>query len=126
PHAAVLLHTRHAPDHRTGRCPAIAPFHKASRLPRVGQTYGRTSVGDPSETLHACRQSAVVEEAKVACEPAEVPEQYCSGWPSSASGAGSTAPGSGVEASVSRYPGCSGPGLFCPCCWSEPLLVCTI
>ena len=39
-----------------------------------------------------------------------MPEQCCSGWPSSASGAGSTTPGSGVEASVSLYPGCSAPG----------------
>ena len=68
----------------------------------------------PSETPHACRGSAVVEEAEVACEPAAVPEQYCSGWPSSASGAGSTAPGSGVEASVSRYPGCSALGCSAP------------
>ena len=60
-------------------------------------------------TPDACRGSAVVEEAEAACEPAEVPEQCCSGWASSASGAGSTAPGSGAEASVSRYPGCSAP-----------------
>ena len=82
--------------------------------------YGRTSAGDPSETLHACRRSAVVEEAEAACEPAEVPEQYCSGWPSSASGAGSTAPGSGVEASVSRYPGCSAPAAGQNHAWCSP------
>jgi len=60
-------------------------------------------------TPHPCRGSVVVEEAEAACEPTEVPEQCCSGWPSSTSGAGSTALGSGVEASVSRYPGCSAP-----------------
>ena len=33
----------------------------------------------------------------------------CSGWPSSASGAGRTAPESRVEASAFKYPGCSAP-----------------
>ena len=60
------------------------------------------SAGDPSETPHACRGSAVVEEAEAAREPAVVPEQCCSGWPSSASGAGRTAPGSGWR---HQYPG---------------------
>ena len=73
------------------------------------------SAGDPSETPRACRGAAVVE-AEVAAErgPTAVPEQCCSGWPSSASGAGSTAPGSGVEASVSRYPDCSAPDCSAP------------
>ena len=39
----------------------------------------RTSAGDPSETPHACRGSAAVEEAEAECEPTEVPEQCCSG-----------------------------------------------
>ena len=50
-----------------------------------------------------------MQEAEAECEPAEEPEQCCSGWPSSASGAGSTAPESKVEASGSRSPGCSAP-----------------
>ena len=53
----------------------------------------RMSVGDPSGTRHAYRGAAAVEEAEAECEPAEVPEQCCSGYPSSTSGAGSTAPG---------------------------------
>ena len=52
--------------------------------------------------------------------PVVVPEQYCSGWPSSASGARSTAPGSGVEASVSRYPGCSAPAAGQNRAWCSP------
>ena len=110
PLAAVLLRTRLAPDHRTGRCPTGAPLHGASRPPGVGQTCGRTSAGDPSETPHACRGAAVVE-AEAAAErgPTAVPERCCSGWPSSASGAGRTAPESRVEASAFRYPGCSTP-----------------
>jgi len=51
----------------------------------------------------------VVEAAKAAREPTAVPEQCCSGWPSSASGAGRTAPVSRVEESAFRYPGCSAP-----------------
>ena len=65
--------------------------------------------GDPSETPHACRWPMVVEEAEAACEPAAVPEQCCSGWSSSASGAGRTAPESRVEASAFQYPDCSAP-----------------
>ena len=84
------------------------PLHRASRPPGVGQTCGRTSAGDPSETPHACRGPAVVEEAEAAREPAAVPEQCCSGWPSSTSGAGRTAPESRVEASATavQHPGC--------------------
>ena len=33
----------------------------------------KTSVGDPSETQHACREAAAVEEAEAECEPAEEP-----------------------------------------------------
>ena len=69
----------------------------------------KMSAGDPSGTQHACRESAAEEEAEAECEPAGVPEHCCSGWPSSASGAGSTAPESEVEASGSRSPGCSAP-----------------
>ena len=80
-------------------------------------------MGDPSETPHACRGPAVVEEAEAAREPAAVPEQCCSGWPSSASGAGRTAPESRVEASAMavQHPGCSalaaGPNR---CAWCSP------
>ena len=55
-----------------------------------------------------------MEEAEAECELAEVPEQCCSGWPSSATGAGSTAPESKAEASGSRSPGCSAPGCSAP------------
>ena len=55
-----------------------------------------------------------MEEAEAECEPAEEPERCCSGWPSSAPGAGRTAPKSRVEASASRYPGCSAPGISTP------------
>ena len=66
------------------------------------QTCGRTSAGDPSETPRAYRGAAVVE-AEAAAERglAVVPERCCSGWPSSASGAGRTAPESRVETSHS-------------------------
>ena len=50
-----------------------------------------------------------MEEAEAECEPAEEPKQCCSGWPSSTSGAGSTALESEAEASGSQYPGCSAP-----------------
>jgi hypothetical protein len=47
------------------------------------------------------------------CGSTAEPEQCCSWWPSSASGAGRTAPESEVEASASAsvgwYPGCSTP-----------------
>ena len=55
--------------------------------------------------------------------PAAVPERCCSGWPSSASGAGRTAPKSRVEASASRYPGCSDPAASQNrnrCSWCSP------
>ena len=79
---------------------------------------------DPSETLHVCRGAAVVE-AEAAAErgPAAVPKRCCSGWPSSASGAGRTAPELGVEASASRYPGCSAPAAGQNrnrCSWCSP------
>src|SRR6185436_3705880 len=54
---------------------------------------------------------------------AAVPEQCCSGWPSSASGAERTAPESRVEASASRYPGCSDPAAGQNqnrCSWCSP------
>ena len=114
------LRTRLALDHRTGRCPAGAPLHGASRRPEEGRTCERTSAGDPSGTQDACREAAAVEEAEAECEPTEEPEQCCSGWPSSASRAGSTAPGSGVEASVSRYPGCSTPAAGQNRAWCSP------
>ena len=61
---------------------------------------------------------------EAACEPTEVPEQCCSGWPSSASRAERTAPESRVEASASRYPGCSDPGCSAPAgqnhAWCSP------
>ena len=68
-----------SPDHRTGRCPADAPLHGASRQPEEGRTCEKTSAGDPSGTQHACREAAAVEEAEGECEPAEEPEQCCSG-----------------------------------------------
>ena len=83
----------------------------------------RTLAGDPSGTQHACREAAAVEEAEAECEHAEEPEPCCSGWPSSASGAGSTAPESRVEVSASRYPGCSDPAAGQNrnrCSWCSP------
>ena len=90
----------------------------------MGQTCGKTSAGDPSETPHACRGAAVVE-AEAAAErgSAAVPKQCCSGWPSSASGAGRTAPESREEASAFRYPGCSAPAAGLNrnrCYWCSP------
>jgi hypothetical protein len=74
----------------------------------VDKPHERTSAGDPSESPHACRGVAAVE---VAAEhgSAATSEQCCSEWPSSASGAGRTAPESEVEASAAagRYFGCS-------------------
>src|SRR6185369_4331497 len=72
----------------------------------------------------AYRGAAVVE-AGAAAErgPAAVPEQCCSGWPSSASGAGRTGPESRLEASASRYPGCSAPAAGQNrnrCSWCSP------
>jgi hypothetical protein len=90
----------------------------------VDQPHGRTSAGDPSENPHACRGAAAVEEAVAECGSAAEPEQCCSEWPSSASGAGRTAPESGVEASAlaGRYPGCSAPAgqNRCRCSWCSP------
>jgi hypothetical protein len=90
----------------------------------VDQPHGRTSAGDPSESLHACRGAAAVEEVAAECGSAAEPEQCCSEWLSSASGAGRTAPELGVEASASalagRYSGCSAPAgqnrCRCSCC----------
>ena len=52
------------------------------------------------------------------------PEQCCLGWPSSASGAVSTAPESKAAASGSRSPGCSDPGCSAPAgqnhAWCSP------
>jgi hypothetical protein len=59
------------------------------------------SAGDPSEIPHAYRGAAAVEEAVAERGPAAEPEQCCSEWPSSASGAGRTAPESEVGASAS-------------------------
>jgi hypothetical protein len=77
----------------------------------VDQPHGKTSAGDPSESLHACRGAAAVEEVAAECGSAVESEQCCSEWPSSASRAGRTAPELGVEASASagRFPGCSAP-----------------
>ena len=62
-----------------------------------------------------------MEEAEAECEPAEEPKQCCSGWPSSTSGAGSTALESEAEASGS---GCSAPGCSAPAgqnhAWCSP------
>ena len=58
---------------------ALGDVQLACRLPEVGQTCERTSAGDPSGTQHACREAAAVEEAEAECEPAEEPEQCCSG-----------------------------------------------
>ena len=55
-----------------------------------------------------------MQEAEAECEPAEEPEQCCSGWPSSASGARSTAPESKAAASESRSLGCSDPSCSAP------------
>jgi len=81
-------------------------------------------VGDPPETQHACREAAAVEEAEAKCGPTEESEQCCSGWPSSASGAGSTAPESKAAASGSWSPGCSDPGCSAPAgqnhAWCSP------
>jgi hypothetical protein len=95
----------------------------------VDQPHGRTSAGVPSESLHACREAAAVEEVVAERESAAEPKQCCSEWPSSASGAGRTAPGSGVEASAvaGRYSGCSALAGQdrCRCSWCSPS-VCSI
>jgi hypothetical protein len=109
--AAALLRTELTPCHRTERHPTSVPPSEANRQPGVDQPHGRTSVGDPSGSPRACRGAAVVEEVAAEHGSAAESEQCCSGWPSSASGAGRTAPESEVEASAAagRYPGCSAP-----------------
>jgi hypothetical protein len=86
--AAALPRIELAPCHRTEQHPTGAPLNEASRQPRVDQPHGRTSAGDPSESPHAYRGAAAVEEVAAECGSAVESEQCCSGWPSSASGAG--------------------------------------
>jgi hypothetical protein len=68
-----------APGRRTERHPTGAPPNEASRLPGVDQPHRRTSVGVPSESPHAYRGTATVEEAAAECGFAAEPEQCCSG-----------------------------------------------
>jgi hypothetical protein len=77
----------------------------------VDQLHDRTLAGVLSESPHACREAAAVEEVVAERGSAAEPGQCCSEWPSSASGAGRTAPESEVEASAAagRYSGCSAP-----------------
>jgi hypothetical protein len=109
--AVALLRTELAPYRRTERHPTGTLLNEASRQPGVDQPHGRTSTGDPSESPHACCRAAAVEEVAAERGSAAESEQCCSGWPSSASGAGKTAPESEVEASAAagRYPGCFAP-----------------
>jgi hypothetical protein len=69
------------------------------------------SADEPSENPRACRGAAVVEEVVAERGSVAESEQCCSEWPSSASGAGRTAPESEVEASAAagRYSDCSAP-----------------
>jgi hypothetical protein len=77
----------------------------------VDQPHGRTSASVPSGSPRACRGAAAVEEVAAERGSATESEQCCLEWPSFASGAGRTAPGSEVEASVAAgwYSGCSAP-----------------
>jgi hypothetical protein len=90
----------------------------------VDQLHGRTSAGDPSENPRACHEAAAVEEVAAEHGSATEPEQCCLEWPSSASGAGRTAPESEVEASatVGQCSGCSAPAgqNRCRCSWCSP------
>jgi hypothetical protein len=90
--AAALPLIELTPCRRTERHPTGAPLNEASRRPRVDQQRGRTSAGDPSESPHACRGAAAVEEVAVERGSAAEFEQCCSGWPSSTSGAGKLLP----------------------------------
>jgi hypothetical protein len=86
-------------------------------------------VGVLSENPHACREAAAVEEVVAEHESAAESEQCCSEWPSSASGAGRTAPESEVEASAAAGQ-CSGCSALagqnrCRCSWCSPS-VCSI
>jgi hypothetical protein len=114
-----LPHIRLAPCHRTARHPIGIPPSEASHQPGVDQP-----AGDPSKSPQACRGAAAVEEVAAERGSAVESEQYCSGWPSSASRAGKTAPESEVEASAvaGRYPGCSAPAgqNRCRCSWCSP------
>jgi hypothetical protein len=71
----------------------------------VDQLHERTSAGVLSENPHVCREAAAVEEVVAERESAAEPEQCCSEWPSSASGAGRTALESEVEASATASAG---------------------
>jgi hypothetical protein len=66
-HAAALLRTELAPCRRTERHPTGVPLNEASRQLGVDQPHGRTSAGDTSENLHACRGAAAVEEVAAEC-----------------------------------------------------------
>jgi hypothetical protein len=76
--AAALPRIGLAPGRRTERHPTDAPPNEASRLPGVDQLHGRTSAGDPSESPHACRGAATVEEVVAECGSAAESEQCCS------------------------------------------------
>jgi hypothetical protein len=119
--AVALLRTELAPYRRTEQHPTGIPLSEASRQPRVDQSHGRTSAGDPSESPRACRGAAAVEEVVAERGSAAESEQCCSEWPSSAFGGGRTAPESDVEASAAAgwYSGCSAPGgqNRCRCSW---------
>jgi hypothetical protein len=90
----------------------------------VDQPHGRTSADDPSENPRACRGAAAVEEVAAERGSAAESKQCCSEWPSSASGAGRTAPELEVEASAAagQYSGCSAPAgqNRCRCSWCSP------
>jgi hypothetical protein len=80
----------------------------------------------PQKVRTCVTGAAAVEEVAAECGSAAGSEQCCSEWPSSASGAGRTAPESEVEASASasagRYSDCSAPASQnrCRCSWCSP------
>jgi hypothetical protein len=90
----------------------------------VDQPHEQTSAGDPSGSPRACRGAAAVEAVAARRGSAAAPEWFCSEWPSSASGAGRTAPESEVEASAAagQHSGCSAPAgqNWCRCSWCSP------
>jgi hypothetical protein len=97
--------------------PATAAEDEAGTAAGAAGTTGPASGG-------AAAAAVAVEEVAAERGSAAASEQCCSGWPSSASGAGRTAPESEVEASaaVGQCSGCSAPTgqNRCRCSWCSP------
>ena len=85
----------------------------------------RTSAGDPSETQHACREAAVVEEARLSVSLLKSLNSVVQGGHHLHLELEVLLRGQGGGISI-PVPWLFCPWLFCLFCWSEPRLVFTI